>query len=55
MPVSQACVRLPKETTLSTSDHMGEKKKLDCGWLLCDKLSFYTYHGVAVHPIIMPW
>jgi len=27
IPVRQACVRLPKETTLSTSDHVGGKKK----------------------------
>jgi len=24
MPVYQACVRLPKETTLDTSDHVGD-------------------------------
>jgi len=28
IPVCQACVRLPKETTLGTSDHVGEKKNL---------------------------
>jgi hypothetical protein len=27
IPVSQAYVTLPKKTTLSTSDHVGEKKK----------------------------
>jgi hypothetical protein len=31
IPVSQACVRLPKETTLITSDHVGEKNNLKCG------------------------
>jgi hypothetical protein len=31
IPVSQACVRLPKETTLITSDHVGEKNNLECG------------------------
>jgi len=33
----------------------GGKKNQECELLLYDKLSFYTYHGVAVHPIIMPW